>query len=99
VNETDRALVARMRAGDQRAFDEFFSACAPRLVAFAARRSATDSTGLEDIVQNTLFKAVRNLASYRGEATLFTWITQICSRELKRCTPQSGAASRSRQPR
>ena len=51
-------------------------------MAFAARRSALDSTSLEDIVQNTLFKAVRNLASYRGEATLFTWITQICRREL-----------------
>lgn len=80
--ETDRALVARMRAGDQRAFDEFYNASAPRLVAFAARRSALDSASLEDIVQNTLIKAVRNLASYRGEAALFTWLTQICRHEL-----------------
>jgi RNA polymerase sigma-70 factor (ECF subfamily) len=82
VYETDRALVARMRAGDQRAFDEFYNASAPRLVAFAARRSALDSASLEDIVQNTLIKAVRNLASYRGEAALFTWLTQICRHEL-----------------
>src|SRR3977135_1544332 len=82
VYEADRALVARMRAGDQRAFDEFFSASAPRLVAFAARRSALDSASLEDIVQNTLIKAARNLASYRGEAALFTWLTQICRHEL-----------------
>jgi RNA polymerase sigma-70 factor (ECF subfamily) len=37
---------------------------------------------LEDIVQNTLIKAVRNLHSYRGEAALFTWLTQICRHEL-----------------
>ena len=80
--ETDRALVARMRAGDQRAFDEFFNACAPRLAAFVARRSALDPASLEDIVQNTLIKAVRNLASFRGEAALFTWLTQICFHEL-----------------
>jgi RNA polymerase sigma-70 factor (ECF subfamily) len=82
VYETDRALVARMCAGDQRAFEEFFNASAPRLVAFAARRSALDSASLEDVVQNSLIKAVRNLASYRGEAALFTWLTQICHHEL-----------------
>ena len=80
--EVDRALVARMRAGDQRAFDEFFNASAPRLVAFAARRSSLDSASLEDIVQGSLIKAVRNLDSYRGEAALFTWLTEICRHEL-----------------
>jgi RNA polymerase sigma-70 factor (ECF subfamily) len=80
--ESDRALVARMSAGDQRAFDEFFRSSAPRLAAFAARRSGLDAASVEDIVQNTLVKAVRNLASYRGEAALFTWLTEICRHEL-----------------
>lgn len=80
--EADRALVARMRAGDQRAFDEFFNASASRLFAFAARRTSMDSAGLEDIVQSAMIKAVRNLASYRGEAALFTWLTEICRHEL-----------------
>ena len=80
--EADRALVTRMRAGEQRAFDEFFKASAPRLVAFIARRSALDLATLEDIVQCALIKAVRNLASYRGEAALFTWLTEIGRHEL-----------------
>jgi RNA polymerase sigma-70 factor (ECF subfamily) len=82
VYEADRALVTRMRASEQRAFDEFFKASAPRLAAFIARRSALDSATLEDIVQSALIKAVRNLASYRGEAALFTWLTEICRHEL-----------------
>jgi RNA polymerase sigma-70 factor (ECF subfamily) len=82
LHEADRALVARMRAGEQRAFDEFFNASAPRLVAFIARRSALDPASLEDVVQCALIKAVRNLASYRGEAALFTWLTEICRHEL-----------------
>ena len=80
--EEDRALVARMRAGDQRAFDEFVNASAPRLMAFVARRSALDTASLEDVVQCALIKAVRNLASYRCEAALFTWLTEICRHEL-----------------
>lgn len=71
-----------MGAGEQRAFDEFFHTNAPRLVAFTARRSGLDGASVEDIVQNTLVKAMRNLSSYRGEASLFTWLTQICRHEL-----------------
>jgi RNA polymerase sigma-70 factor (ECF subfamily) len=82
VYEADRALVSRMRAGDQRAFDEFFKGSAPRLIAFIARRTALDPATLEDIVQSALIKAVRHLASYRGEAALFTWLTEICRNEL-----------------
>ena len=80
--EADRALIMRMRAGDQRAFDEFFNASAPRLLAFLARRSGMDSANIEDIVQNSLIKAIRNLDRYRGEAALFTWLTEICRHEL-----------------
>jgi RNA polymerase sigma-70 factor (ECF subfamily) len=82
VYEADRALIMRMRAGDQRAFDEFFNASAPRLLAFLARRSGMDSASIEDIVQNSLIKAIRNLDKYRGEAALFTWLTEICRHEL-----------------
>ena len=90
--ELDRALVARMNAGDERAFDEFFRSNVPRLIAFSTRYSGLDAASVEDIVQNTLVKAMRNLRTYRGEASLFTWLTQICLNELvdsKRKTRQS----------
>ena len=80
--ESDRALVARMAAGDQSAFDDFFRTSAARLAAFVVRRSGLDSATVEDIVQSTLIKAIRNLNSYRGEASLFTWLTRICLNEL-----------------
>ncbi len=80
--EEDGHLVARMRAGDQRAFAAFFDAYARRLAAFAARRCALDAAVIEDIVQDSLIKAVRSLASFRGEAALFTWLCEICRHEL-----------------
>jgi RNA polymerase sigma-70 factor (ECF subfamily) len=71
-----------MLSGDQRAHDEFFKAYAPRLATFAARRSPHPPATIEDIVQTTLIKALRNLASFRGEAAFFTWLCEICRHEL-----------------
>jgi RNA polymerase sigma-70 factor, ECF subfamily len=71
-----------MRAGEQSAFDAFFTAYAPRIAAFVARRSSLDPAGVEDMVQASLIKAIRNLESFRGEASLFTWLCTICRHEL-----------------
>lgn len=78
----ERELVERMRRGEQRAFDQFFATYAARLAAFAARRTSLDRSQLEDIVQETLVKAVRGLASFRGGSSLFTWLCQICRNQL-----------------
>ncbi len=80
--EDDRVLVKRMLTGDDRAFQAFFDANALRLAAFAARRSGLPPDTIEDIVQNTLIKAIRSLAGFRGEAALFTWLCEICRHEL-----------------
>ncbi len=82
MSEDDRQLVARMRAGEQSAFERFFGAYARRLAAFVARRSALDPAGVEDMVQATLIKAIRNLEGFRGDAALYTWLCSICRHEL-----------------
>ena len=82
VYTQDRELVARMLAGDERAFDAFFASYARRLAGFAARRADLPPATVEDLVQNTLIKAIRNLASFRGEAALFTWLCEICRNEI-----------------
>lgn len=78
---SERELVRRMLAGDENAFDEFFGDYFPRLFRFAVLR-LRDQDAAEDLVQNSLISAVKNLASWRGEATLFTWLCTICRREI-----------------
>jgi RNA polymerase sigma-70 factor (ECF subfamily) len=80
-NGSERELVRRMLGGDENAFDEFFADYFPRLFRFAIIR-LRDQDAAEDLVQNSLISAVRNLASWRGEATLFTWLCTICRREI-----------------
>lgn len=81
IDQTDRELVRRMRDGDEAAFDQFFAGCFPRLFRFALARVG-DEAAAEDIVQASLVQAVRKLHTWRGEASLFTWICTICRREI-----------------
>lgn len=78
----DTELVSRMLAGDQRAFNMFFETYAERIAGFAGRRCALDPSAIEDIVQLTMINAMRNLSSFRGESTLFTWLCTICRNQL-----------------
>jgi RNA polymerase sigma-70 factor (ECF subfamily) len=80
-NGSERELVRRMLGGDEGAFDEFFADYFPRLFRFAVLR-LRDPDAAEDIVQTSLIAAVRHLSSWRGEATLFTWLCTICRREI-----------------
>lgn len=78
----DRFLVARLLRGDEAAFEEFFVASFAPLFRFALPRAGGDAGVAEEVVQITLCRAVRKLATYRGEAALLTWLTTICRREL-----------------
>jgi RNA polymerase sigma-70 factor, ECF subfamily len=77
----DRILVEKLLARDERAFAEFFDTYAPRLFRFAMRR-AGDEDLAEEITQTTLIAAVSKLKTWRGEASLFTWLCTIARRQL-----------------
>jgi RNA polymerase sigma-70 factor (ECF subfamily) len=76
--DDDSILVRRMLTGDQRAFDEFFNGYFDRLYRFALVRLGNDTDAAEEVVQQTLCRAVEKLGRFRGEAALFTWLCQIC---------------------
>ena len=78
----DKRLVARLLEGDEAAFTQFFSDHYHRLYRFALARTGRDTGAAEDAAQTTLSKAIESLASYRGEAQLFTWLCAICRSEI-----------------
>ena len=77
----DHTLVRDMLAGDERAFEQFFDTYCQRLFRFAMAR-VRDEDAAEEIVQATLVTAVRRLATWRGEAALFTWLCTLCRRAI-----------------
>ena len=78
----DRLLVQAMLAGDERAFTTFFDTYFPRVYRFALPRLNRNPDAAKDVVQGTLIKAMRALSTWRGEAAMFTWLCQICRREI-----------------
>jgi RNA polymerase sigma-70 factor (ECF subfamily) len=80
--QSDRELVKRMLAGEERAFEEFFSGYFSRLYRFALPRLGKDADAAEDVVQAALCKAISALKSWRGEAALFTWLCTFCRHEI-----------------
>ena len=74
----DQRLAQRMLRGEQRAFDEFFNSYFDRLFRFALVRMNRDAAAAEDVVQQTLCKAMEKIGLYRGESALFTWLCRIC---------------------
>jgi RNA polymerase sigma-70 factor (ECF subfamily) len=81
IDHADRILAARLLRGDADAFQEFFESSFAPLFRFALARIG-DADAAEEVVQTTLCRAVRKLATYRGEAALLTWLTTICRHEL-----------------
>ena len=79
---SDTELLAAMLAGNEAAFRSFFAAYFPRLYRFALPRLSREVEATKEVVQSALTKAVRNLASYRSEAALFSWLCQICRRQI-----------------
>ena len=80
--DTDAALIAAMLAGDEAAFRVFFETYFPRVYRFALPRLGNDAEACKEVVQSTLVKAMRALAGFRGEAALFSWLCQICRRQI-----------------
>ena len=78
----DRALVRRMIAGDERAFEEFTDTYLPALYRFAVNRLDRDRELTREIVQSTVCKAIAKLATFRGEAALMTWLCACCRTEI-----------------
>lgn len=92
---TDAELARRMLEGDERAFQEFFDGHFPRLFRFALTRLGGNADAAEEAAQAALCLAVTRLQTFRGEATLFTWLCTICRHEIARHLRSSGPSGSS----
>ena len=79
---TDPVLVAAYRKGDEHAAAELVRRHAGALGRFLYGLGA-DQDDLEDLVQETLFRAFRRVDSWRGGASFRTWLLTIGSNLLR----------------
>ncbi len=77
MGDTDQDLVARVRAGDSGAFRPLVERHAPGVFRLACRM--TGETDAEDVVQETLLRAFRQLDKYESRSSFGTWIHRIAA--------------------
>ncbi len=82
MTNPDRLVAKRLLAGDEAAFAEVFDDFFPRLYRYALARVNGNEDEARDVVQHTFCKAFERLGSYRGEASLYGWMHQICRNAL-----------------
>ena len=79
---TDSALAAAYRGGDERAATELVRRHAPAVGRFLYS-SGAPTGDLDDLVQETFFRAFRALGSWRGDASMRSWLFTIAGNLLR----------------
>jgi RNA polymerase sigma-70 factor (ECF subfamily) len=78
----DRALVARLRAGDEQAFEALISAHYSTMLAVARRYVASRAVA-DEVVQETWLGVLQGLDRFEGRSSLKTWIFAILVNRAK----------------
>jgi RNA polymerase sigma-70 factor (ECF subfamily) len=90
-----RALVARCRAGDDRAWAELVEKTSRYVYAIVLQAYRLPIHDAEDVFQDVYARAYQNLGSLRDDAALVPWLGQL-TRRL--CVDRLRAAAREPQP-
>src|SRR5260370_15113625 len=81
VPPSDADLMAFARSGDEGAAGELVRRHARAVARFLGGAGAGDD--VDDLVQETFFRAFRKIDGYRGGASFRTWVIAISSNALK----------------
>jgi len=76
VGGGDAALVAGVQAGDVDAFETLYRQHAARIYSLASRIAGSPDEG-EDLVQEIFLQAYRKLGSFKGDASVGTWLYRL----------------------
>jgi RNA polymerase sigma-70 factor (ECF subfamily) len=82
VREEDSALLAGLRAGEEAAYEVLILRYEQPVYSIVSRL-VEDLADAPDVVQEVFLKIFRNVAGFRGESTLKTWIYRIAVNEAR----------------
>ncbi|MBN3522228.1 RNA polymerase subunit sigma, partial [Algoriphagus lutimaris] len=81
TSPSDAELIEAWRGGDEAAAAELVRRHAQAVARYLAAAGAGDD--VDDLVQDTFFRAFRKIAGFRGGASFRTWVISIGSNALK----------------
>ena len=90
--DVDAELVARVKAGDKKAFDLLVLKYQRKIMRLLSRM-IRDQAEVEDVAQEAFIKAYRALPQFRGDSAFYTWLYRIAIN-----TARNWLSSNSRRP-
>lgn len=81
VGMSEASIVAAAQTGDRQALDDVVRAAMP-IVYTLARRALLDDSVVDDVVQDVLVRAVRELPSLRSPDSFRSWLVAIALRQI-----------------
>ena len=81
---TESALLSGAAGGDPDAVRAFIDAVGPVVYGFVFARVGGDEPAAQDLLQETLIESLRSAPTFRGDASLRTWVCAIARRRLAR---------------
>ena len=88
-NDSDSALIEKVKNGNEGAFNFLVNKYYPRVYAslFSFTKSKEDS---EDLAQQTFLKVWQQIKTFRGDSAFFTWVYRIAINLAKNYVVSSG---------
>ena len=81
---TESALLSGAAGGDPDAVRTLVDSVGPVVYGFVFARVGGDEPTAQDLLQETLIEALRSAPTFRGDASLRTWVCAIARRRLAR---------------
>jgi RNA polymerase sigma-70 factor (ECF subfamily) len=81
---TESALLAGAAGGDPDAVRALIDSVGPVVYGFVFARVGGDEPTAQDLLQESLIEALRSAPTFRGDASLRTWVCAIARRRLAR---------------
>ncbi|MEZ4448119.1 MAG: sigma-70 family RNA polymerase sigma factor [Nannocystaceae bacterium] len=78
----DRRLIRRIKAGDERAFQELVATYQNRIFGLVYRM-INNRQEAEDLAQDVFLTVYRAIGTYRGEGRFYTWLYRVASNHCK----------------
>ncbi len=80
----DVAMLAGAAAGELGAVRTLIDTCGPTVYGFLFARLGGDAPTAEDLLQDTFIEGMRSAHTFRGDASVRTWLCAIARRRLAR---------------
>lgn len=77
----DRDLIKRLKLGEEKAVDEWFTVYHGRILAFIKKKISSDKDA-EELAQETFVNCLKHLPLFRGKSSIFTWMCSIAKHEM-----------------